>query len=186
MKRIVICICAIVALVVIVVFQSINIANLRKELEIGTRKSNLPAFGFDTVMADILWVGLIQYEGSLRTRKTEEVMDRLYLMYDQVTTLDPYFIVPYEYGGMTFLAEKPEYALRILDKGIRYNPGTNWKLPYYAGMAHWLQIFFKKNDNYGEAIRYFEMAREIPQHPAFLDRLVANLRREAKEKGISL
>ena len=75
-------------------------------------------FGFNQVIADYFWIKTVGYFG-------EHLMsDRnypwLYHMLDLVTTLDPQFIWPYYFGGITLSleAEQVEQSNLILKKAI--------------------------------------------------------------------
>lgn len=69
------------------------------------------------------------------------LIDYIYPMLDRVTTLDPYFIHPYIFGGIYILMHTGEIerAKNLLEKGYRANPDL-WMFPFYLGWVHWMYL----------------------------------------------
>ncbi len=99
------------------------------------------------LMADIYWTRVVQYYGSKRERR-EENLDGLWPLLNLATTLDPNLIPAYRFGS-TFLAEprpvglgRPDLAIQLLERGIRENP-EHWRLYQDLGNVY----YFSLHDN---------------------------------------
>ena len=77
-----------------------------------------PSFGFDNVMANWVFLNLVQYDGDSETRK--QVGYPLAPMYfDTITRLDPRFVSSYIFlsGIMSYQMGKPEDAIALMTRG---------------------------------------------------------------------
>jgi tetratricopeptide (TPR) repeat protein len=125
------------------------------------RYLRVASLGFESILADILFLWSIQYYSNYAIADRYDNLDRIYT--DVISDLDPHYLDPYLVGSMIMTSEahRPEAALRLLDKGIRNNP-TDWILPFEAGYTCYQDL-----KDYARAGRYFEMAARIPGvHPA--------------------
>ena len=92
-----------------------------------------PLAGFHKFAADVEWMRFIQFcgaTGGVTVENADEFKDRI----DGILSLDPDFGRIYYEGALMLAARKPEYALEILDRGIK-NPrmAKDWRLPLTAG-----------------------------------------------------
>ena len=103
--------------------------------------------------------------------ESEGLVDFIYPMLDRVTTLDPYFVQPYIFGGVYVLMDTGEIdaSLSLLEKGKKYNP-TLWQFPFYLGWVYWMY----KND-IQTAHMYLLEALGKPGCPVFVQRLVTSM-----------
>lgn len=106
------------------------------------------------LMADVYWTRVVQYYGSKRERR-EQNLDGLWPLLDLATTLDPNLLPAYRFGS-TFLAEarpvgagRPDYAIDLLRRGIRENP-EYWRLYQDLGNVY----YFSLHDNEKAAEAY--------------------------------
>jgi hypothetical protein len=136
--------------------------------------------GFEQLIADYFWIKTIGYFG-------EHLMsDRnypwLYHMLDLVTTLDPHFIWPYYFGGITLSleAQQVEQSNLILKKAMHYHPAV-WKFPFFLGFNYW----YYSNDP-AKAAYYIKIAAQLPKAPVFLKTFPARLLSTAGQKGAAL
>jgi len=159
---------------------SLSIDDIRKTQEIKKVVIGIPSFGFDTILADILWVKAIQYLGGI-PKITEVEGAVIYKMFDRITDLDPQFTEAYKLGGLTLSVEDSEKAITLLEKGIINNKNIEWTVPYYASIS----AFFHLKD-YKKAMRFLEIAVEAPDHPPHIDRLLATANNLAGYKEVSL
>jgi len=67
------------------------------------------------------------------------LIDYIYPMLDRITTIDPYFVHPYIFGGIYILMHTCEVdrAQKLLEKGYSFNPDL-WMFPFYLGWIHWM------------------------------------------------
>lgn len=133
----------------------------------------LPTLGLDNAVADILWISVIQKCGSIQAKMTPEAAEEIYAMFEKITTLDPYFIDPYEIGGLLLSTEASDRGRLLLEKGMKYAPSSNWKIPFYAAV-----IAYREKD-YAATIEYLKRAVKSTEHPDFLERFLARANMDA-------
>ena len=125
------------------------------------RYLKVAALGFEEILADGLFLWSIQYYSNYAIADRYDYLERIYT--DVISELDPHYLDPYLVGAMIMTAEarNPEAALRLLDKGIRNNPG-DWILPFEAGYVSYQEL-----KDYARAGSYFERSAAHPEaHPA--------------------
>lgn len=130
--------------------------------------------GYREVVADILWLQVIQAMGDKRV--SAEAGQWIYRALDVITTLDPKFVRAYEAGGhaLCSIVVMPRESNQLLEKGIRHNP-QEWRLPFLLGINHYFE--FADNQKAAEAM---SMAARIPGAPEIIARLAAKLLVSAK------
>ncbi|MGA1840020.1 MAG: tetratricopeptide repeat protein [bacterium] len=136
--------------------------------------------GFESLMADLLWIKAISYFGGHYL--TDRSYKWLYHILDLVTSLDPLFRYPYEFGGVILSLEggNPEQSILLLEKGIEHHP-EYWRLYFYLGFNY----FYYFND-FQNASRYITRAAQLPGHPSYLPRLAASLLTTSGQKNTAL
>src|SRR3974377_2183287 len=100
------------------------------------------ALGYDGLVADVYWMGTIQYYGRREEAARRQVRYKnLGRLLDITTTLDPDLLDAY-HAGSCFLAEadpvgagQPYEAIKLLDKGISRHP-QEWQLFFDRGFVH--------------------------------------------------
>ncbi|HKQ98267.1 MAG TPA: tetratricopeptide repeat protein [Candidatus Polarisedimenticolia bacterium] len=125
------------------------------------RYLKVAALGFESILADAIFLWSIQYYSNYAIADRYDYLEQIYT--DVISDLDPHYLDPYLVGAMIMNVEahRPESALRLLEKGMRNNPGE-WILPFEAGY-----VSYKDVRDYARAGRYFEIAAGIPgAHPA--------------------
>jgi len=138
------------------------------------------ALGYDQLLADLLWLRVIQMIGEHTV--TETAYEWVYHALDVMTTLDPKFVDAYQMGGVTLstLANQPEKANALLLKGAKENPDV-WQLPFYIGFND----FFYLND-YKSAAKNMARAAQLPGRPDFVPGLATRLFVQAGEPQTAL
>lgn len=124
------------------------------------------SLGYSGLLADIYWTRAVQYFGKRLTHQVKSNRyDLLYPLLDITTSLDPYMIPAYRFGG-TFLAQarpsgagQPDKAIEILQKGIARNP-KDWRLYYDLGF-----VYYMEQKDYKAASHIFQQAAEQPGAP---------------------
>jgi hypothetical protein len=132
------------------------------------------SLGYSDLMADFYWMRTIQYIGNFDRAERRRVRYRnLYTLLDITTTLNPHHIDAYR-TGCFFLAsefplgaDQPEEALKLLDKGMRYNP-AEWRILYDKGFVYYWHI-----NDFKAAGKTWMQASEIPGSPEWLTALAA-------------
>lgn len=131
------------------------------------------ALGFDDMLGDWLWIRTLGYFGG--HLKTDRNYTWLAHLLDVVTTLDPLYQYPYEFGGIILATEAGEVdkSIALLKKGMA-NVSTDdpryWYFPFFLAYDY----MYHKND-YLTAAQYLEEASRFPQSPSYLLRLAARL-----------
>ena len=132
------------------------------------------ALSYHSILADVYWIRAIQLYGDTRLGRTaDRSYDQLYPLLELTTTLDPYFDVAYQFGGL-FLAEKqpggpgrPDLAITLLQHGIDMQP-DDWRLYQAIGFVHYWSY-----QDYKTAADWFGRAARLPQAPTWLAALSA-------------
>ena len=138
------------------------------------------SLGFDTILADTLYLWSIQYYSNYRIEDRYRYIEHIYR--DIITELDPHYLDAYLTGGLIMVAEarQPETALRLLDKGIENNP-AEWILAFEAGF-----VCYNDLHDYGRAATYFEKALAAPDVHPIVRRFYAEMYDRAGDKRTSL
>lgn len=130
------------------------------------------ALGFDNLLADVLWIRAVIYVGSHIL--TDKSYPWLYHIVDLVTTLDPQFDKPYEFGGIVLALDGKavDQSIAILQKGTRYHPHY-WRFPFYLGFDYFYLLGDPKT-----ATGYMEQAARLPGCPPYVPLLAASMKYE--------
>jgi tetratricopeptide (TPR) repeat protein len=126
------------------------------------------SLGFRVLLADGIYLWSIQYYGH---RRTPEGRSYLRHIYNTITDLDPKFIDAYTTGALVMASDMsdPALAIELLERGIERNPDS-WVLPLDAGWYSYMAL-----DDTEAAERYFEMASQMSDAPAWAARLRAHM-----------
>jgi len=133
------------------------------------------ALGYDGLLADVYWMRAVQYYGRRDEAARRQVRYKnLAGLLDIVTTLDSKMLDVYRAGSI-FLAEpdpvgagQPEEAVRLLDKGISFQP-HEWRLYFEKGFIYFW--YFKDFQKAGEVWRE---AGSLTQAPPWMEGLAAS------------
>ena len=103
-----------------------------------------------------------------------------------MTTLDPLYQYPYEFGGMVLSAEvgDVEKSIALLKKGMKnvsQDDPRYWYFPFFLAYDY---MYHK--DDYLTAAHYLEQAVKFPKSPAYLPRLVARLYANADSPEVAV
>ena len=142
------------------------------------------ALGFDEILSDILWIKALAYFGGHAV--TDQDYTWLGHILDIVTSLDPLFSYPYEFGGIILTTEvgDVEKSNSLLKKGMENVPKSNeryWYYPFFIAFNH----MYYKND-YKTAAHYLEIASKFPQSPSYLPLLVSRLYSNANSLDVAI
>jgi tetratricopeptide (TPR) repeat protein len=139
-----------------------------------SRFSRILAFGNQGLLSDFLFLKTVTFLGERIQQEqvlTEQDWQFVSRNIEVVTDLDPYFLDPYvlAQGIFTWEADRPEEAIRFLEKGYQYAP-QQWRLPFYIGFDY----FYFLGD-YAKGGEYLMEAARIPGSYGFLPNLAARL-----------
>jgi tetratricopeptide (TPR) repeat protein len=126
----------------------------------------LVTFGFNSLLADIIYIWAIQYYSDYRIKDRFNYLEHIFSI---ISALDPYYIDPYRIGALIawYEGRRIDLALKILDMGIKKNP-NDWILPFEAG--HYAQMYKK---DYKLAQYYYGITMKIKGAPPLARRLYA-------------
>jgi hypothetical protein len=147
------------------------------------------ALGFDSFMADVIWLRTLQYFGGhFMYDKGYPILDR---MIDVVITLEPTFIDAYSFGAMALHeeAKQTEKADALMQKGIENNP-KNWNLAYEKGFIWFEEMRGSKDSTYRKyaaqrAVASYAIATSRPDCPEFVGRIIPQMYSEIGWKSIA-
>ena len=91
----------------------------------------LASFGYNTLMADLIYLWAIQYFSDQTIWDRFENLEHVFSI---ISELDPIYYDPYDVGSLIayYDAKDLDLALRILDLGMEKNP-DQWIFPLQAG-----------------------------------------------------
>ncbi len=126
------------------------------------------SFGYHNLAADLLFIWSIQFYSTPQIRNRFEFLERVFAA---ITDITPSYRDPYIVGAMimVFEAQDVRMALRLLEKGARYNP-DEWRFEQEAGF-----YAFKYLKDYSLAERYYSRAAAKPDAPVYVKRWNAHL-----------
>jgi hypothetical protein len=145
------------------------------------------ALDYDAAAADLYWIRALQHFGRERLSPPshERSYALLYPLLDLTTTLDPYFTIAYRFGAI-FLGEaypggpgRPDLAIALLKKGLRYQPGK-WQYMQDLGFVYYWHL-----QDYRAAAAWFERAADAPDAPSWMRPLAAVTLAEGGHRGAS-
>lgn len=139
------------------------------------------ASGYQNILADGLWLGLLQYYGErLGVDQAKKTMN-LPAMFDLITDLDPQFWFAYWLGAWAIGdAGEHDAAVALLDKGQRLNP-QDYNYPYLLGFVHFLY-----RHDYAAAAAAFEHAATLPDCPRFASTMAARMHQRQGQDHLAL
>ncbi|MGZ3784200.1 MAG: tetratricopeptide repeat protein [Bdellovibrio sp.] len=106
------------------------------------------SFGYQEVIADILWIRAIQDFDYCEMKISTSVCKSnswLFKMIDTVTNLSPQFRIPYAAGGLalTIIISDIDGATKIFEKGVKAFP-KDWPILYRAAYHYLYEVKDKK------------------------------------------
>lgn len=139
------------------------------------------ATGFDNMIADGLWLGLLQYYGERLAIDQAKKTVNLPAMFDLITDLDPQFWMAYWMGAWSIGdAGDPDAAIALLQKGARLNP-TDFNYPYLEGYVRFLFL-----GDFKGAAAAFDKATTFPEAPRFAKTMAARMYQKTGQDHLAL
>ncbi|MGE0131267.1 MAG: hypothetical protein AB7U82_24565 [Blastocatellales bacterium] len=131
------------------------------------------SIGFDGLMADVYWIRTLVYFGENfeRQRAANQRFDVRQLgllepMLNITIELDPRYIAAYRFGAVFLPEINAESAVRLVERGIRNNPGE-WRLYQDLGFVQWRWGRFR------DAAEAYARGAALPGAPAWMKTMPA-------------
>ncbi len=148
-----------------------------EELYVSPEAARRMSLAFNGLAADWYWLRSLQYVG----RKVESFggtfsledmrplgMRNLGALLEQTTALDPQFMAAYEFGAVVLPSVDREAAVRLVEKGIRENPGE-WRLYHHLGYIHW------RANRFEEAAAAYATGSRVAGAPEWMGMMAAQM-----------
>jgi len=135
-----------------------------------TRVLHMPLAGFEPVVADMLWIRLVQYMGQQTEDDQDLYMRNVQAKLDTITRLDPRFVIVYHYGVLTLMVSSPDDALKLLDRGLAHIPEDDydWRLPFYGAFIS--ARYSEEPGRYERSLKWLSYVDEQAESPGFVVR----------------
>jgi hypothetical protein len=137
--------------------------------------------GHAETAADLAWLRAVQYYGE--HRRTDMKFDRMYHVFEILTSLSPRFIPAYVFGGFALAQEGRDFAraVRLMERGIEENP-TSGRLAFELGFLYYVRPGGRDLEN---AALYFEQAARQDDAPPSARRFAAFVRQHAGDLHVA-
>jgi len=131
--------------------------------------------------ADLAWIRAVQYYGEHRRRDNR--FERMYHVFDILTTLAPHFESPYIFGAFALSQEGGDFphAEMLIQKGLDANPTSSW-LAFEAGFLYYVR---PGRRDLAQAAEYFERASRLPDPPQLARRFAASARQNSGSLAVA-
>lgn len=136
------------------------------------------SLGQQRLISSLIWVHTL-IESDIEHYKNDDLNSWMYLRFNSITLLDPYFYDAYFVGGKYLSVVKDDVlgAMEIFEKGLITFPTDYW-LRFYNGFNYFFEL-----DDRTNAILNYEIAAQSPlarQHSPYLPSLLAKLKASAE------
>lgn len=139
----------------------------------------ITTLGQKRMLSSLLWVHTLM-ESDIERYQLRDLQSWMYLRFNTITELDPYFYDAYIVGGKYLSVIKDDItgAKEIFDKGIRVYPNDYW-LNFYSGFHYYFEL-----DDPEMAVKRYEVALRSPlyrRYTPYLPSMVSKIK--AQEDG---
>jgi hypothetical protein len=142
-------------------------------ITLNTTFLKLMAIGHRRMISDFVWIQTL-LESDLDHYKKKDLNNWMYLRFNQISELDPFFYENYLYGGQFLAIIKDDLigAEVLYNRGLKYFP-DDFSLNYHSGFA----LYFEMG-NLKEGLERFKKIQENPRSPQTLKFLIQKLQFE--------
>lgn len=158
-----------------------------EELYVKPETARRLTLAFNGVAADWYWLRSLQYVGrKVEAYRGEFTLDdmsplgirNLGALLEQTVALDPQFTAAYEFGAVVLPSIDRAAAVRLVERGIRDNPG-DWRLYQHLGYIHWQAGHFR------EASAAYETGAGQPDAPAWMNVMAAQMNVQGGSRAVA-
>lgn len=129
------------------------------------------SFGHIRLLVDFMWIETLM-NSDLEHHRSERLDNWLYIRFDTIAKLDPYFLENYIYGGQYLAIIKDDVygAKDLFDRGIMiYN--DNYYLNFYGGYNDLIELH-----DFDNAFTKLNRIKNSPFAPSFIKTVVAKIK----------
>ncbi len=129
--------------------------------------------GNKRLLTDLLWVQTL-IESDLEHYAAKDLNSWMYLRFDTISVLDPFFYQNYYWGGQYLSIIKDDLygAVALMEKGVKYYP-DDYKLNFNLSFAYYFEL-----GDYQKGLQYIEKIKFHPKAPAFIPSLAMKMKVE--------
>lgn len=129
--------------------------------------------GNKRLITDILWVQTL-IESDLEHYGGHDLNSWMFVRFNTIVDLDPYFYPVYVWGGqyLSIVKDDLKGAVTLMEKGVRYFP-DDYRLNFNLGFTYYYEL-----GAYQEGIKYLEKVMHHPKAPHFIPNLVHKMKAE--------
>ncbi len=137
--------------------------------------------GHAPLVADLAWLRAVQYYGE--HRHSDNRFERMYHVFDILTTLVPRFEAAYVFGGFALAQEGRDFARaeQLMKKGLEADP-TNGLLAFELGFLYYVKPGGRDLES---AAEYFQRAAHLPGAPPSAALFAAYARQNTGDLGVA-
>ena len=143
-----------------------------QERSITLKKEFLQVFnlGISKVISSYAWIQTM-LDSDLEHYQQDDLKSWMYLRFDLITELDPYFKFAYEVGGqyLSVIKDDDTGAEKILLKGLDLFP-DDVRLNYFLGSHYLIEL-----KDYDQAIKYYQRILNNPKAPEYAKSVLAKM-----------
>lgn len=131
----------------------------------------ISSFGNKRLLSDMIWTQTL-LQSDMDQYKKKDLNNWMFLRFNTISELDPYFYENYLYGGqfLSVVKDDLEGATSLFEKGLRIFP-NDYKLNYNAGFTY----YFEKGD-YLNGLKRMEIIQYNPKAPIYFPSIVNKLK----------
>lgn len=132
--------------------------------------------GNKRLLADVFWIFTL-LESDLEKYQKKDAGDWMFLRFQTIANLDPYFYENYLYGGqyLSIVKDDLEGAAVIYERGVEKYP-DDFALNLNAGFNYYFEL-----GNYEAGLKLLEKIKDHPKAPVTLPSIVHKLKLETGE-----
>lgn len=129
--------------------------------------------GNKRMLTDLLWVQTL-IEGDIDHYAGKDLNSWMYLRFNTISALDPYFYQNYLWGGqyLSIIKDDLAGAVDLMETGLRYFP-DDYRLNYNLGFSYYYEL-----GDYQKGIRYMEKIEHHPKAPVYIPSLIMKMKVE--------
>jgi len=155
---------------------NLNISKQDSALNLNTNFVKIVSLGQTRLISDVLWI-LTLLESDHDHYKKNDLNSWLYLRFNTIASIDPYFLRNYQFGGqyLSIIKDDLAGAEKIFIKGLSYYP-KDYKLNFNLGFLYAIE-----KEDYKSSIPYFNNIKDSKEAPKNIKSLLIKVRHMSHE-----